>query len=614
MLCERVSSTTVGALLGGLTVFRVPTFQRAFAWGDEAVTAFLDDVERCYLKQRDSLPEPHFFGSIVTGPGKSGGMVRPERLVLDGQQRLAMFVLFARAIASGYNAVGERPDEAAEVPGAVCRARAAQIGSRYLISEEPEFQKVRSVATLSLNRADDPYFKGLLRDEEIEPTIDSHHRLKAANNRIRTFLNSKIEAVKPYGPEKEVEVLHGFYRSFIRDWEVVHVEAGGARQANQVYRILNNRGVPVGACDLLRASSLEACEGRLEEAEFIELEEAWTVMTTMSAPHPDVALEMSCMARSGARPPNQTSADFDVSVFPELANAPQIPDGQARDLRRSILERRDDFVAIRDLVAGQIHAPFSDDLDAVALSLIKSVLSDLEQHWLIPIILASREMRSADRHRLLFDLYLFAFRYKVICDGPVGTFERRVQATIGLLNRDPRSFVHRHFEDTLRDLIEAHANEAAFLSGLDDLRYENDKKAIRFLLAVLEYTSYWFEDGARGRPTFRNPDRAIDISRITIEHIGAQRDADGEHALLPLIHTIGNLTLLSEGANIRAGNRPFDEKRPILAESELAMNRNLAAIPKWGAAEVVGRQEELIRRAVRVFCLNHAVQGQLENG
>lgn len=607
MLCERATGVTVATLFGGLIVFSVPPFQRAFAWETDSVNAFLGDVERCYLKRRDDQSESHFFGSIVTGPLEVSGTVRPLRQVLDGQQRLAMFALFIAALSDDYAALAQGCGDGEREIARALTSRATQIKLRYLVSEELDFMEVKEVFSLSLNQADDPFFKALLRGGAPAADIDSHRRLEAANLAIRDFLREKREAA--YDLAEGREVLNRLYRSLVEDWELVHIEAGDARQASQIFRVLNNRGVPVSACDLLRASTLQACHHKLEEAEFEELKNAWTAMTSLKKPSPDEALEIVQRARfpmSG--PSNRTSADFEATYFAELAGGAALTNQGARDLLQKVKTRRDDFRQIERFALGELVARRDGAFSSVEQSLFQSLLGELDQVWLLPTIMASQSLDRAHHERMLFDLCLFAFRYKVVCNGPLGPFERSMRGHIEQLNREPNRFRCGNLEEDLRELIDLHANDETFARGLNDLSYTQNAKGIRFLLAITEYTAAWFEDGARGRPVYRAPDQGIDLSQITLEHISAQNPEAVEADLQPLLHTIGNLTLLARGENDRARNRAFAEKRDILDASNLHLNRKLAGLAGWNAEKATERQEELVRQAMRVFSLDHRQQ------
>ncbi|WP_431470131.1 DUF262 domain-containing protein [Sphingosinithalassobacter sp. LHW66-3] len=604
MLCQRATAHTLAALFGGITVFKVPAFQRVYSWDAEAVDAFLADIERCYLKRRDDEPERHFFGSIVTGPASSGNSVQPHRQVLDGQQRLATFALFMSTLVHEYRKLAEDFPADAAIRQAL-KSRANFIWSQYIMAEDVQLMEIKETFSISLNQADDAFFKSLLRGETPDVHSESHERLQDAHKRISDFLANKRDAAadKP-------EVLNGFYRLLVSDLEIVHIEAGDPRHASQIFRVLNNRGIPVSICDLLRASTMELCEGKLQDAEFAELRDAWLAIASIEQPSPDDALQMAQKARlPGSDPVAQTSAKFEVGFFPQLEGMEQLTPDDARELLQSVRERRDDIRAIEALSKGDVHTALETEFSAVERCLAQSLLGEQKQGWILPLLYNARLANQQVRSRILLDLVLFGFRYGVVVRAPIAPFEKAMRMPQVILLEEPGNFNIGDLETRLRDLLLQHANDEAFANGLKELDYGRNKKAIRFLLAVAEFTREWFDAGAQGRPQYLTPDQAIDLSKITIEHIGPQNPADADPLLRPLVHRLGNLTLLAGKANDDAANKEFAEKKAIFAASNLRLNQDLVAHDEWTPELATARQEALIGQAMRVFSLDHHQQG-----
>jgi uncharacterized protein with ParB-like and HNH nuclease domain len=67
--------------------FKIPPFQRRYAWGAEEIGQLLDDL----FGESTSTELPYFLGSIVLAR-QEGVDLTPE-LVLDGQQRLTTLSL-----------------------------------------------------------------------------------------------------------------------------------------------------------------------------------------------------------------------------------------------------------------------------------------------------------------------------------------------------------------------------------------------------------------------------------------------------------------------------------------------------------------------------------------
>ena len=99
-----------------------------------------------------------------------------------------------------------------------------------------------------------------------------------------------------------------------------------------------------------------------------------------------------------------------------------------------------------------------------------------------------------------------------------------------------------------------------------------------------------------------------DLPDFEIEHVMPQELFEGWKASLGpkhaeihdrYLHTIGNLTLTVD--NPELGNRGFESKRRIYAESRIWLTRGLLKYEKWGGDEMARRAEELAGTAARVW-------------
>jgi uncharacterized protein with ParB-like and HNH nuclease domain len=99
-----------------------------------------------------------------------------------------------------------------------------------------------------------------------------------------------------------------------------------------------------------------------------------------------------------------------------------------------------------------------------------------------------------------------------------------------------------------------------------------------------------------------------DLSEVTVEHIMPQTLTPAWIELLgpeyesvhsKWLHTLGNLTLT--GYNPELSNRSFKEKREILAESHLELNKYFAKVESWGPKEIVARANDLLKRAKSIW-------------
>src|SRR4051812_13812050 len=91
----------MGDLLGNRIPFRIPVYQRGYAWERDELEDFMADVGSLDADHEAS----HFFGGIL-----SVQKAAPETLtghffeLVDGQQRITTFTLLLNAIVNGLGA------------------------------------------------------------------------------------------------------------------------------------------------------------------------------------------------------------------------------------------------------------------------------------------------------------------------------------------------------------------------------------------------------------------------------------------------------------------------------------------------------------------------------
>ena len=89
----QVQESTINALLTPHVEFRIPDFQRAYAWKKSQIEQFLNDIwEACIEEQA------YFIGTIVLINESPSSRGIEAHSVLDGQQRLTTILLILSEI------------------------------------------------------------------------------------------------------------------------------------------------------------------------------------------------------------------------------------------------------------------------------------------------------------------------------------------------------------------------------------------------------------------------------------------------------------------------------------------------------------------------------------
>ena len=370
----RTSYTTISAFLGGFKTLSVPDFQRDYAWDARAVEDFKRDVDRCRRGRLESNPRPHFFGAVVTSPSDLEGTSRPHQVVIDGQQRLATIFLLLTALRREYLQAASDLDangslgEAAEY-AAFFKGRAENLVCNFERTMDIRFMTRKSVRKLQLNKVDDPYFERLLEGEERTETRVSHSRLNQASEIIEDYFCELLQRAVSYVDTQRI--LDAVYTVFLKDLYIVHLSAGSSRQANLIYRVLNNRGIPVSNCDLLRASTLDFASQKLDAGGIASMISAWDEILSGSGIKPDEALAAAFFSRTGVPSSRDQLIDkVEEEMFPYLLNDESSTENEAKKTLRAVCQLRDDISDLSKIAIGEIcqndHAVFTPVLNHVS--------------------------------------------------------------------------------------------------------------------------------------------------------------------------------------------------------------------------------------------------------
>jgi hypothetical protein len=236
-----VLSQTVEALMAQPSAqFKIPPFQRRYAWGAEEIGQLLDDL----FGESTSTELPYFLGSIVLAR-QEGVDLTPE-LVLDGQQRLTTLSLLISVLIDKTREAGKtdadwnkihlfsRSQKGKQTPKVILQPDDAKV-FEILIDQPRRFTETALKAT-SLGEAIARIF-ALLEDFAESP------QYKDSSNPYEEMLSRLIYGV-----------------------EFVKITAPSERDAFRLFETLNDRGLALSAADLIKNKLFSRCEEELDDA------------------------------------------------------------------------------------------------------------------------------------------------------------------------------------------------------------------------------------------------------------------------------------------------------------------------------------------------------------
>ena len=610
--------------------FMVPLYQRKYQWHDSQLVPFWEDVEAKAIEVLEGASKfQHYMGALILSPiGEAAQIgVTPRVQVVDGQQRLTTFQLFLAAIR-----------EVARTHG--CKNVEEHVGD-YL------FNKLKSKDTDKLTQfkltptpSDQSVFFDIVKEKY--STIRSRYQNYYWGDRVPK--NTQIRALRAYeqfyhlidrfarfgsaelstdgdeGHETEtisdetdttqaIETrLEAMLTALLNRMKLVVIVLGEDDDAQIIFETLNSKGEPLLAMDLVRNNIFYRAER--EQAEVEELyQELWdpfdhfwwrepAPFARPKRPRIDHFLAHVLAAESGEK----------ISMRELYAEyrAFAIPKGKPR------------FQGVEDelRVLGK-YSPSYETLEG-------HLDEDVDLHWLgrklaawqvttaYPIAMqVSGSHIDGDEKRTLYRL-IYSYIVRRALSG----------LTAKNLNRVFQSISQAFLQDgPSRDTLE---NYFAERTG-DSTRFPGDTEFCQGIVSKPAYTLapqtrikdvLWeLEEASRSKFAETTPMPA----GLWTEHVlpvSWTEDwpfEDGEFVEIwsndpkaesrnRLLHTLGNLTLLTDVLNISSGNKGFLEKCEKLEEhTGLFLNKWFLKKNSWHETHIGERSEALAAMAVEIW-------------
>lgn len=267
----------IGELITQRKLFRVPLHQRSYAWEQEAVTAFLEDIYDAY----ESRASDYFIGLVVVQGPENG-----EWILLDGQQRLTTASLIFAGIRY-WLATNGFEDDAQQINHEYLGVRrlGGDYSSRMMLNSEN--QQAFSLAVVHLSTDSD-----LRKSTRGLPKRDSNRLLIDAALKCREWV-SQIAGTESRG----ASALYDLARFLDSRVKVVCVDVSSEVDAFVLFESLNDRGVELSALDLIKNHII----GKVPNSEG-----SWATLTdALGDANPDDFLKVFWTSRYGVTQKSQ---------------------------------------------------------------------------------------------------------------------------------------------------------------------------------------------------------------------------------------------------------------------------------------------------------------------
>ena len=542
----------------GQVQYRIPLFQRTYNWGEPQWGRLWEDLQAIYGMDE---PRNHFIGSVVAQPVPTIPGRVSQYVLIDGQQRITTLLILLSAIRDKARQEPEKWGDLAD-----------EIQGMYLTNQ---YKRGDEKPKLVPSKRDRAPFLAIVNCET--PAADSRV------GRARRYFDSKLSA----GGAIDLERLKIRVADCL---DMVSVMLEADDNPNRIFESLNYTGLSLSAADLIRNYLFMNIRDPYKQDDAYE--KHWYPMQEKLARAKNLDRQTMFFWRylmmDGSQPKRERGEIFE-GIKREIG-------GDADD--ESIIEalrRFHEFSCYylqvvapsmygkHEGVTRQINRLRQWGLD-ISYSFLMKALSHVKSD---DSALSPSDLEKVARMLESFVVRRYALGYK----SGLRVLFSRMSANVDFEN----DFV----ESSKRHLVgQGWPDDDAFIRGLARRRLYVPSRLsrVRLVLDTLERKKAGKE--------------VVDLSskKITIEHIMPQKltnewrdalgpDADEIHSRW--LHTLGNLTLT--GYNPEMSDKPFREKKTILAESNFALNSSLKNLDEWNAETIRQRGRELAERATTIW-------------
>jgi hypothetical protein len=579
----------------------VPLFQRPYVWKQEANWQPLwESIQDVAERRLNSAARPHFLGAIVLDQLKTSTGDIDTRQIIDGQQRMTTFQVVLAALRDRCKAAGDE--------------RYHKAFSKLTTNEVPLSDEADDVFKIWPTNADRAQFRSVMTAGSPEK-VRTDFKLKkkpsaaAQDNLIpHAYLYFYDTLGDWLGPPTEpafAERLKVLWQAIKDDMQVVVIDLDDNDDAQVIFETLNALGTPLLPADLIKNFLFQSADLKSENTELL-YEKYWKPFDQDSAFWREEV-------RQGRL--NRPRIDLFLQHYLTLMKGDEVPAthlfAEFRDLarKRPTITAKDYLKSIQSYGAifQKFMTGFSPDSPEGRFFYR---LNELDTTTVFPVLLEvfkraggvpSDEVRS-----VLADLESFLVR-RMVCGLTTKNYNTLMRSLIQHLQGNDTFSAQ-----AVRDFLLAQDAESTRWPKDDEFEkawlnrpvYDVLTRArVRIVLEALELAMY---TGKSEKITIHD--------KLTIEHVLPQEweanwplpegvPADEatkrrEH----LLHTVGNLTLVTDKLNPAMSNGSWPSKKAALAEhSSLAMNRKLIALNEWGEAAVEVRSKELLESAKKIW-------------
>jgi hypothetical protein len=553
----------------------VPPFQRSYAWQSKHVRNLMQDLHDAI--SGGNPVEDYFLGTIVIIQNEGA-----TPAIVDGQQRLASTSIILARIRDRFLELGRS-------------GTANSIDQAFLGHIDPRTEE--TVSRLQLNDEDNEFFgKSILArpDSQARPAglRPSNRRLLRASNLVKDFI---ADVLKPSATEQHADILLRWHDFIDTRANVLAVYVPDEISAFRMFETLNDRGLRASQADILKNYFFSRSGSRIDEAKTM-----WNMMAVTIEPS---VTEIDADGDDGDEEENRIDPLVTYirhlwvtghGATKERELAAKIRAEITNDTRTIAFLNQASGRSPNYMALSNSHHPKWATYRSTTRQYIETLANHLRVIQIKPLLFAVATHFSVDEADKAFKLFV-SWSVRFLVFGGRG----------GMLDTQYSRRAHEVGSGQVTRARQLHENMAEYVPT--DAEFEEAFAVARVSRPYL--ARYYLRALEKTYKGVAQPEYVAneDVADITLEHYlplspGPEWDANPEVAQAAQ-KFLGNMVLVREAQNRELGNRPPQQKRPIVANSGYELTKMIATYDKWDIESIRDRQAKLAKLAVQTWPL-----------
>ncbi|MCY3852830.1 MAG: DUF262 domain-containing protein [Gammaproteobacteria bacterium] len=580
--------------------YKVPDYQREFAWNQDHVLQFLEDIEKARSDSEE--PDEYFIGSIVVCCSNSSKDSNLFELI-DGQQRMTTLFLILCALRAHLKSQNEESLSIGKMIRDVSPSNKGRDQERYRL----DLQYRDSQEILEKIASGD--WRNSNQNESSQ-----NAQATSAENITKAYSQIWDELARLPNTNNSAQIFYDYFDYLNQKIKLIRIETEDVAKALMIFETINDRGVGLDAMDLLKNLLFM----KADETDFPKLKSDWEKLIKIiknMREKPLRFLRYFILSRYDIDELRQDKVYKKILEHRDIKN-----DYENRPLEftRKLIEVADAYQNFtKSLDAKENNVPYLENITLFAGKTAR-------QHFIL--LLAGMHLEPTtfrDLAKAIENLFFVHVVTRQQTNALEGKFSKWANEIRDIKNR-------KGLKNFLATKIEPAKNELSVrFAEVFERMGENEVRRKYVLRYILGKLSQHIDTKAFAES--EEEKRLVEYTKLEIEHIHPQTpssEAVKEFGECPegVSSMLGNLTLVEKPINRSLGNKPFSKKKLEYPKSKILLTRaisekvevggssitrtvkNLENYDKWNHSNVKRRQATLTNLAHKVWDVEESNQ------